>query len=333
MGLGDMTRKHGQFVFNSQQPSFIDNSITLHSSFNVIGKKVALYYPGKTTGGICCDIVSNGVNYPAPPLPRADSAGCTWRNKDTEGYVGFRTSGSTVRNGVTVSVFAKFFGNEATASHAYSVNYRGFGQPELVANPRCPTSLTGGIYGTGQEPDDFIGPSSSGYRLGNPPFPGTPGSSRARVGDLSGKHGLLSRNMPSELVYSDGQITLSGPFSVMGRSVVILGVGGAPIGCCTIGFGPVGGPDRGFDFFDNLGNFTNPNGQENAPEDPFAVVDPVGDLSVEAADTWPFWSAGRIATLAIGIAAALALVAAIVASMMGGGGAAAGDVGDGYVAM
>jgi len=329
MGLGDMTRKHGQFV---NRPEFIDNSIILHSTFNIIGKKIALYPPGKTTGQVCCDIVGNGVNFPAPALPRADSAGCVWRNKDTEGYIGFRTSGSTIRNGVTVSVFAKFFGNEATATHAYSINYRGFGQPELVANQRCPATLTGGIYGTGLEPDDFIGPTSASLGLGNPPFPGTPGSSRARIGDLSGKHGLLPKTMASELVYIDGQVTLSGPFSVMGRSVVINGING-PIGCCTIGFGPVGGPDRGFDYFDNLGNFTNPNGLDNAPEDPFAVVDPEGDLQVESADSWAYWSAGRIAALAIGIAAAIALVAAIIASMMGGGGAAAGDVGDGYVAM
>lgn len=329
MGLGDMTRKNGQFVNKAE---FIDNSVTLHSTFNIIGKKVALYPPGKTTGAVCCDIVGNGINYPAPKLPRVDSAGCVWKNKDTEGYVGFKTA-TSVRNGVTVSVFAKFYGNEATQNHAYSINYRGFGQPELVANQRCPASLTGAIYGTGQEPDDQIGPKSVTFNFGNPQFPGTPGSSRARIGDLSGKHGLLNRAMTAEITYPDGQVTLSGPFSIMGRSVVIMGVAGTPIGCCTIGHGPVGGADRGFDYYDNLGNFTNPNGEENAPEDPFAVVDPEGDLLVEEADTWPYWSAGRIATLAIGLAAAVALVAAIVASMMGGGGAAAGDVGDGYVAM
>jgi hypothetical protein len=56
----------------------------------------------------------------------------------------------------------------------------------------------------------------------------------AEVGDLSGKHGLMVTGQPT--TYYDGQVQLTGPFSVVGRSVVVhSAVGATRIGCCTIG--------------------------------------------------------------------------------------------------
>merc|ERR1711981_212713 len=55
----------------------------------------------------------------------------------------------------------------------------------------------------------------------------------AEVGDLSGKHGQLSNG--TAFSYADGQVQLSGPHSVLGRSIVIHGVTPTQrISCCTI---------------------------------------------------------------------------------------------------
>jgi hypothetical protein len=341
-GLGDMSNKHGALVKDRQ---FIDNSILLSGQFSVLDKVITLYKPNsnpKQNLG-CCTIRRVGTQADPPARPLVQQAGCVWSNKETEGYIGFR-SPSQGFNGVNVVVWSRFFGSEATGRHAYTINYNGFGLPQNQSpNTKCAFTLVGQVHGTGGVTLDGIGPTSVASSFGNPNFPGTVingvGSSRARIGDLSGKHGTLKDMSPTandEIRYSDGQLSFVGPFSIIGRSVVVYSLLGKPIGCCTIGFGPVGSSDTRLDYYDNLGNYSQPLGDEGPLEDPFDVPDPdlFGVIAADPSEAYPFWNAGRIATLAVGLAAAVLLAAAIIAAAMGGGGAGGvADAGDGYVAM
>jgi len=341
-GLGDMSNKHGHLV---KDRTVLDNGVLVKGPFSVIGKTIALYAPGTKTNLGCCNIKPKGPALPPPASPPKQSAGCVWSNKNTEGYIGFRAP-SAVHNGLSVVVWARFFGNEANGRHAYTLNYNGFGLPQNQApNPTCSLDLVGQIFGTASVgSEDYIGPSSVGLAYGNPNFPGTSGpgltgSSRSRMGDLSGKHVTLKDMSPAatdEIRYQDGQLSFVGPFSIIGRSVVVYSLSGTPLGCCTIGFGPVGSTDTSLDYYSSLGNFSQPLGPSDPVDNPFDIPDPnsFGALTGTDSDTYPFWNAGRIATLAIGLAAALLLLGAIAAfAARGGGGAGVADAGDGYVAM
>lgn len=75
---------------------------------------------------------------------------------------------------------------------------------------------------------------------------------RAEIGDLSGRHGRLRGDQSKPLFFQDSQVAslllrpsfpsqvqLSGPHSVMGRSIVILDLKGKDVGCCTISAVPL----------------------------------------------------------------------------------------------
>jgi len=181
-----------------------------------------------------------------------------------------------------------------------------------------------------------MGPSSVTEAFGNPQYPGTPGSSRARIGDLSGTFGKLPGNMAGPITYNAAQINLHGPFSVMGRSVVIYSTKGTPIACCNIGAGPIGSTVNKVDYFDRLVNFEGPEPIALPRFVPFAVVDPES-LGIaqedDNASSYPYWNAARIAALVIGLAASILALAAILLGVGGGAAAPTTDPGDGYVAM
>jgi len=337
-GLGDMSNKHGPLV---KDRVFTDNGVLLQGPYSVIGKTIALYKAGTKTSAGCCTIKAKGPILGNPAAPPKQSAGCTWSNKNTEGYLGF-IAPSSVRNGLDVVVWARFFGTEATGRHAYTINYNGFGLPE-IQNNACTLDLVGQIFGTHTVGShDFIGPSSTSLKYGNPLFPGTSGpgltgSSRSRLGDLSGRHGPLEDMEPAatdEIRYTDGQLSFTGPWSIIGRSVVVYSIAGAPIGCCTIGFGPIGTTNSKLDYYDGLGNFSQPLGATEPEAVPFVIPDGEGHIEETEADTFPYWNAGRIALLTMGLVAFIALVAAVAAYAAGGGaGGGIADAGDGYVAM
>merc|ERR1711991_784984 len=112
------------------------------------------------------------------------------------------------------------FADEAEqGAHNYHVH--DFGHT-LAGADGCVPDITGGHW----KPDDGVGPSSGGTRWSD-------SNDRAEIGDFSGKHGKLMHGMTHN--YTDSQIHLTGPFSVLGRSVVIHStVDGARIACCNI---------------------------------------------------------------------------------------------------
>merc|ERR1711871_743573 len=88
-----------------------------------------------------------------------------------------------------------------------------------------PTDAAGGADDAG------CGGSITGGHF-NPTF--TDGSVTKEVGDLNGKHGLLTTaNQKSS--YTDAALPLSGDQSVMGRSIVIHKASGARWACANIG--------------------------------------------------------------------------------------------------
>jgi len=335
-GLGDLKNKHGQF----NTKNFIDNGIPMSGPYTAIGKSIALYEAGTNTNAMCCTIsrVAGTPDPVQPPVIPFATAGCVWKNANTEGWVSFRAPGTdgvaTNSKGTFINVFGRFFGAEANNNHHFSINQRGF---SLVDNAggKCPLAITGDIYGSGGVPDDFIGPSSSAYSLGNMAFNGVAGSSRARIGDLSGKWGRLKGVMTDPFSFVDSQVNLAGPYSVVGRSVVVMSVAGTPLACCTIGFGPVGGLNRGADYYDAKYNYTQPQVADYPRYlDPLDIeAEDDTQMEPENADNYPFWNAGRVAAVTIGCAAAALLAGAVAASAAAPGGAAAVDAGEGYVAM
>uniref|UniRef100_A0A3Q3IER3 Superoxide dismutase copper/zinc binding domain-containing protein n=1 Tax=Monopterus albus TaxID=43700 RepID=A0A3Q3IER3_MONAL len=59
------------------------------------------------------------------------------------------------------------------------------------------------------------------WNISNSPPPGTGTVDQYEIGDISGKFGTLNGLNQSEAVYMDPDMPLTGPYSIMGRSLVI----------------------------------------------------------------------------------------------------------------
>jgi hypothetical protein len=138
-----------------------------------------------------------------------------------------------------VKVYMSFL-VESDVGHDYHI-HTGASDPTL--NDRC------GVIGSHFAPEDGIGPDENGVPYGskiNISYlvsmrfnlrTNFLGNHRAEVGDLSGKHGQVFHNQRSE--YTDPQVQLSGPFSILGRSIAVHSMDGSVLDCCTIGVVPL----------------------------------------------------------------------------------------------
>ncbi|XP_028256674.1 uncharacterized protein cusr isoform X2 [Parambassis ranga] len=73
-----------------------------------------------------------------------------------------------------------------------------------------------------------------GWNVTNSPSPGTGTVDRYEIGDISGKFGMLNNTNSLEAVYMDPAMPLTGPYSIVGRSVVIHYTNGSRMQCANI---------------------------------------------------------------------------------------------------
>ncbi|XP_042341844.1 uncharacterized protein cusr [Plectropomus leopardus] len=73
-----------------------------------------------------------------------------------------------------------------------------------------------------------------GWNISNSPGPGVGTVDQYEIGDISGKFGTLAGLNKSMAVYMDPNMPLYGPFSIVGRSVVIHAPNGSRIRCANI---------------------------------------------------------------------------------------------------
>ncbi|XP_071361370.1 uncharacterized protein cusr [Trachinotus anak] len=72
------------------------------------------------------------------------------------------------------------------------------------------------------------------WNISNSPAPGTGTVDMYEIGDISGKFGMLNGLNQSEALYMDPNMPLTGPYSIVGRSLVIHHSNGSRIRCADI---------------------------------------------------------------------------------------------------
>ncbi|KAG7486314.1 Xaa-Pro aminopeptidase 1 [Solea senegalensis] len=70
--------------------------------------------------------------------------------------------------------------------------------------------------------------------ISNSPTPGTGTVDQYEIGDISGKFGMLDGLSHSEALYMDNDIQLTGPYSIVGRSLVVHYANGSRMRCADI---------------------------------------------------------------------------------------------------
>uniref|UniRef100_A0A4W6DEU8 Superoxide dismutase copper/zinc binding domain-containing protein n=1 Tax=Lates calcarifer TaxID=8187 RepID=A0A4W6DEU8_LATCA len=71
------------------------------------------------------------------------------------------------------------------------------------------------------------------WNISNSPAPGAGTVDQYEIGDISGKFGMLTGLDQSEAVYMDPDMPLTGPYSIVGRSIVVHRTNGSSIGNST----------------------------------------------------------------------------------------------------
>ncbi|XP_034454481.1 uncharacterized protein cusr isoform X2 [Hippoglossus hippoglossus] len=72
------------------------------------------------------------------------------------------------------------------------------------------------------------------WNVSNSPTPGTGTMDQYEVGDISGKFGMLNGLSQSEALYEDPDVQLTGPYSILGRSLVVHYANGSRMRCADI---------------------------------------------------------------------------------------------------
>ncbi|KAF3687413.1 hypothetical protein EXN66_Car003085 [Channa argus] len=72
------------------------------------------------------------------------------------------------------------------------------------------------------------------WNVSNSPAPGTGTVDQYEIGDISGKFGMLNGLNQSDDIYMDPDMPLSGPYSILGRSLVVHYINGSRMKCADI---------------------------------------------------------------------------------------------------
>ncbi|GLD60817.1 uncharacterized protein AKAME5_001268400, partial [Lates japonicus] len=72
------------------------------------------------------------------------------------------------------------------------------------------------------------------WNISNSPAPGAGTVDQYEIGDISGKFGMLTGLDQSEAVYMDPEMPLTGPYSIVGRSIVVHRTNGSRLRCANI---------------------------------------------------------------------------------------------------
>ena len=180
--VGDLSGKHGLLTPSNSTGVYADASLPLTGDMSIVGRSIVIH---KNDGSrwVCANIGTAGIG---KKITFPTKAG--YPSGSIELFQATPASKTTV----TVSMTgAEVAGNK----YHVHVNPTATGSG---ADAECGGGITGGHF--------------------NPTF--TNGSVTKEVGDLSGKHGLLTPSN-SKAFYTDATLPLSGDTSVLGRSIVI----------------------------------------------------------------------------------------------------------------
>uniref|UniRef100_A0A3B3VFQ2 Superoxide dismutase copper/zinc binding domain-containing protein n=2 Tax=Poecilia TaxID=8080 RepID=A0A3B3VFQ2_9TELE len=73
------------------------------------------------------------------------------------------------------------------------------------------------------------------WNTSSSPSPGVGTVDQYEIGDISGKFGMLTGQNNFDAMYMDPNMPLTGPYSIMGRSVVVHYTNGSRCGCALVG--------------------------------------------------------------------------------------------------
>lgn len=228
--LGDLTGRHG----NLTNGVFMDDQLELDGAHSIAGRSLVI----NRQGGIpwICASISYATGNGTEPLRTAYAR----LQGLVNGEVVLRQS--TVSNTSDTSLFVKLRGSASLPLQnvtwsVYSVKVR--------SSRQAPCLSVGELF------DPLLAQQDTRYQSQcNPQSPGM-----CAVGDLTGKYNMiqLSPLRTVALFFTDTQLPLSGPYSIVQRSIVIHNSTGSRIACATINVLPARSASASFDYSGILG--------------------------------------------------------------------------------
>jgi len=200
--VGDLSGKHGLLTPANSKAFYVDTDLHLSGAMSVVGRSIVIH---KANGDrwVCADIGTAGIGKVVTfPVKAGYPSG------SIELFQATPASQTTVTVSMTGAEAAPAAGNKYHV-HVFPTA-AGSG-----ADAECGGSITGGHF--------------------NPAF--ADGVVTKEVGDLSGKHGLLTP-ANSKAFYADTDLPLSGDMSIVGRSIVVHKNNGDRWVCADVGTAP-----------------------------------------------------------------------------------------------
>ena len=220
--IGDLSGKYGLLNNkDSVNDTYTDWNLPLFGTNSILGRSVVIHKLAGAARWVCSNVQYTGTmkiasimfTYPVIGYIIFKQPKNNWYNTETQVYVELNYGDGT---------------QSQTVNHKWHVHQYKVGNDSDANSDRC-MSVSGHYnpYGV-----DLTGNYGTECSSGNP--------LRCEVGDLSGKHGKLSvrsaTNGMQRAFFTDVDLPLSGPLSIVGKSVVIheANNGGGRLSCANI---------------------------------------------------------------------------------------------------
>ncbi|XP_034044821.1 uncharacterized protein LOC117526853 [Thalassophryne amazonica] len=208
--VGDLTGKHSTINLNSNvggvEAKYFFTDVNSWLQPGVIGRSVVIHAPERGGPRIDC------ANITMVRFPKANTG--SWLGPSmVTGELKFSES---VLQGPTKIDVSLMNLNEAGGYHVHMLPIKN------SSSDPCSNANIMGHY------------NPLGIAISNSPLPGTGTVDEYEVGDISGKFGLLTNLTMLQDVFMDANLPLAGPYSIVGRSMVLHHTNGSRIRCANI---------------------------------------------------------------------------------------------------
>ncbi|XP_077425870.1 uncharacterized protein cusr [Vanacampus margaritifer] len=210
--VGDFANKHRALDINArvggvESKSFFTDVTSWLQGSGIIGRSVVIHEAGRGAPRIAC------ANITMVRVPRA-SLGPWFGPGMSTGQIEFIQSVPNGPTNVSVSLF-----NLNAMAGGYHVHILPIKPNRTVP---CSAANIGGHY------------NPLSVNISQSPDPGTGTVDQYEIGDISGKFGLLTQLTESEEIHVDSNLPLTGPYSIVGRSVVLHYTNGSRKQCADV---------------------------------------------------------------------------------------------------